>query len=372
MKPIAIMWENFGPYHHDRIRALCEAGIPVVAIQLYSRSATYDWHHAATAPYPIFTLASADRDISAPALAFKLVQAVRENGAGDCYFCHYERPSVLLAATWLSLTGHRVFTMLDSKYDDYQRHAWRERLKRLFLLPYYGALAGSERSRDYLARLGISRDRTCTGFDTVDIARLARQGKPSVAEIRFDERPFLIVARLVPKKNVAMSLRSFARYVGAHGSRRLEILGDGPLRAELEALAAKLGIAERVDFRGNQSSERVSEAMRRALVLLLPSTSEQFGLVVNEAFANALPAIVSHQCGATDVLLDDGINGIAVDAGSEDELHAAMVRIEVDEVVWQDMSAAALAAAPRGDVDKFVKGIAALSGLELACEHAIP
>ena len=34
-KPIAIMWENFGPYHHDRTRALPEAGVPAVAIQLF-------------------------------------------------------------------------------------------------------------------------------------------------------------------------------------------------------------------------------------------------------------------------------------------------------------------------------------------------
>ena len=102
--------------------------------------------------------------------------------------------------------------MIDSKYDDYPRVAWRERLKRLFLLPYSGALAGSERTRDYLAGLGIGYERTCTGYDTVDIARLAPPREAPTDQPAFGERPFLIVARLIPKKNIANSLRAFARY----------------------------------------------------------------------------------------------------------------------------------------------------------------
>lgn len=360
-KPIAIMWENFGPYHHDRVRALPEAGIPAVAIQLYGRSNIYDWENTVDLPYPLVTLARSKDDISTFGLARRLVQAVRESGAQDCYFCHYEYPAVFLAATWLRLMGHRVYTMIASKSDDYPRVAWREKAKRLVMLPYLGAVVGSERSRDYVASLGIDRHKAMIGYDTLDIARLASQGEPLTEEPAFTERPFLIVARLIPKKNVPSSMRAFTRYAREQeDSRRLEILGDGPLRQELESLAAELGIAGLVDFRGNVDSARVSEAMRRSLVLLLPSTSEQFGLVVNEAFANALPAIISRQCGAADVLLDDGENGIVIDALSEDQLHAAMTRIGTDEALWRRMSAAARASAPRGDVRMFVEAVRAL------------
>ena len=366
-RPIAIMWENFGPYHHDRVRALPDAGIPAVAIQLFGRSAIYDWEDSATTPYPFVTLARSEEEVSTFGLARKLVRAVRETGAGDCYFCHYEYPAVFLASIWLRLRGHRVFTMISSKYDDYPRVAWREKAKRLMMLPYLGAVVGSERSRDYLASLGIDRDKALVGYDTLDIARLASQGEPLETEPAFVDRPFLAVARLVPKKNVPNSLRAFARYAREQqDGRRIEILGDGPLRQELEALAAELGIAGLVDFRGHVDSARVSEAMRRALVLLLPSTSEQFGLVVNEAFANSLPAIISHQCGAVDILLDEGVNGFAIDALSEDELYAAMTRIGTDEALWRRMSAAARGTAPRGDVVLFVDAVRKLSGTAAA------
>jgi glycosyltransferase involved in cell wall biosynthesis len=370
-RPVAIMWENFGPYHHDRVRALPEAGIPVVAIQLYGRSIIYDWEDSSAPPYPMITLAQTDDEVSTIGLARRLVRAVRESGASDCYFCHYEYPAVFLAATWLRLTGHKVYTMISSKYDDYPRVAWREKAKSLLMLPYMGGIVGSERSRDYVASLGIDRDKAFIGYDTLDIARLASQGEPLQHEPAFVDRPFLIVARLIPKKNVPNSLRAFQRYSREQrDGRRLEILGDGPLRQELESLAAELGVADLVDFRGHVDSARVSEAMRRSLALLLPSTSEQFGLVVNEAFANALPAIISRQCGAVDVLLDDGENGIAIDALSEDELYAAMTRIGTDETLWRSMSAAARASAPRGDVGGFVKAVRSLGGPALPAEAA--
>jgi len=366
-RPIAVMWENFGPYHHDRVRALPAAGIPAVAIQLFGRSSIYDWEDSASPPYPMVTLARSEEDISTLGLARKLVRAVRESGAGDCYFCHYEYPGVFLASIWLRLRGHRVFSMISSKYDDYPRVAWREKVKRLLMLPYLGSIVGSERSRDYLASLGMDREKALVGYDTLDVARMASQGEPLTKAPAFTDRPFLIVARLIPKKNVPNSLRAFARYSREQtDGRRLEILGDGPLREDLEALAAELGIADLVDFRGHVDSVRVSEAMRRSLVLLLPSTSEQFGLVVNEAFANSLPTIISSQCGAVDVLLDDGENGIVIDAHSEDELHAAMTRVGTDEALWRSMSAAARASAPRGDSSRFVDAVRALGSAPAA------
>ena len=362
--PVAIMWESFGPYHHDRIRALVEAGIGVVAIQLFSRSGIYDWERSGDAPYPLLTLAPDEASISTLLLAARLVGAVRRSGARSCFLCHYQRLDVFLAAVWLRLSGRRVFTMIDSKFDDYPRFALRERIKKVFLWPYHGALAGSMRSRDYLASLGIGRDKTRLGYDMIDIARVASQGEPLAAEPAFVDRPFLIVARLVPKKNVPGSLRAFARYAQEQrDGRRLEILGDGPLRHELEGLAADLGIAGLVDFRGQVDSAAVSEAMRRSLALLLPSTSEQFGLVVNEALANSLPVIVSRQCGAVDELLDDGVNGLAIDALADDQLHAAMTRIGTDEALWRRMAAAAGASAPRGDVRNFVAAVSDLAGL---------
>ena len=356
--PIAVMWENFGPYHHDRARAMAAAGHRVHAIQLFGRSTDYDWEQAEQVPYPLVTLARGEETIGTLALARRLVAAVRQSGARECLFCHYEKPAVLLAATILAMRGVRVFTMVASKGDDYARRPWREALKRLWLKPYAGGIAGSERSRDYLAGLGLPRARSVTGYDTVDIARIRQQGD-AATEPFFADRPFVIAARLVPKKNVAHALHALARARSLGIERRLRILGDGPLRRDLENEAARLGIAEHVVFEGHCSSAQVSVAMREGLALLLPSLSEQFGLVVNEALANALPVIVSRNAGAVDLLVDDGGNGIVIDPQDEQALVDAMRALD-REVRWQPMRSAARDSAPRGDVRQFVEGVETL------------
>src|SRR5207248_580451 len=74
--------------------------------------------------------------------------------------------------------------------------------------------------------------------------------------------------------------------------------GDGQMRADLAALARELGVSERVKFMGFVNQSQLPETYRAADILVLPSEYEPFGLVVNEAMACGLPAIVSDQVGA--------------------------------------------------------------------------
>src|SRR6185503_12143113 len=114
------------------------------------------------------------------------------------------------------------------------------------------------------AFLGIPRDAIEVGYSAVDVARLAAAGGQT-SEVSFAERPFLVVARLVPKKNIARILEAFARYRAAgQDGRELHIIGYGPLREELEAAATRLGIAEAVKFLGAQDSGDVAKAMAGA------------------------------------------------------------------------------------------------------------
>src|SRR5690606_10737365 len=104
---------------------------------------------------------------------------------------------------------------------------------------------------------------------------------------RDDPPVILAAARLVPEKGLATLLRSLA---GLSGEWRCQIVGDGPQRAELLALANELGIAKRVELLGARSSVEMPDLIRRASVLVLPSQTipkwkEQFGRVLVEAMA---------------------------------------------------------------------------------------
>ena len=111
---------------------------------------------------------------------------------------------------------------------------------------------------------------------------------------------------------------------------RLTIVGDGPLRTALEARAARLGIAERVDFRGVLPKPEVAELMRRARVVAVPSRFETSGVVAIEALASGTPVVAS-RVGALPELLAGG-GGTLVSPGDAAALADALVAAQPDDV----------------------------------------
>jgi glycosyltransferase involved in cell wall biosynthesis len=99
------------------------------------------------------------------------------------------------------------------------------------------------------------------------------------------------VAHLVARKRHADVLRALAVLAGRHPTLRYAIVGDGPERIALEGLAARLGVAERVDFHGQLAPQEAIEQARRCTLFVMPSTEEAFGVAYIEAMAAGLPAI---------------------------------------------------------------------------------
>lgn len=119
----------------------------------------------------------------------------------------------------------------------------------------------------------------------LDLAELPRRRPPEPGEAP----RALVVARLIPWKGAALALRALA--TPALAAWRLDIYGDGPLRARLETEADALGIADRVRFHGHRPRTEVLEAMAAATVLLFPSMHDQAGWAVAEASSIGVPVV---------------------------------------------------------------------------------
>lgn len=100
-----------------------------------------------------------------------------------------------------------------------------------------------------------------------------------------------VVARLIPAKGISYGIRAFARQAGRFPGARLLVVGDGPLRTDLEAGAAALGLGRRVRFLGWRAD--ASQIMAALDLLLMPSLREGFGLALLEAMACAVPVVAS-------------------------------------------------------------------------------
>ena len=110
---------------------------------------------------------------------------------------------------------------------------------------------------------------------------------------------------------------------------RLIMCGDGPERAEAEALAEKLGVAELVTFVGKQPQSRIRDYLSVADLLLLPSQSESFGLTALEAMACEVPVIATRVGGIPELVEDKGC-GYLFEIGDVDAMAEASLRVLSD------------------------------------------
>jgi glycosyltransferase involved in cell wall biosynthesis len=133
----------------------------------------------------------------------------------------------------------------------------------------------------------------------------------------------LFVGRLHPVKNVDFLLKAYKHIVSEVNSK-VVILGDGPERMPLEALAKDLDIADKVDFKGFVLKDEVLEYMNASDILVLPSLVEGQPRVILEAWACGLPVVAAKSSGLQD-LINDGIDGILFDVHSEKELVNAII-----------------------------------------------
>jgi glycosyltransferase involved in cell wall biosynthesis len=366
---VALVWQQHAPYHVDRLDALARRlgpGWHVVGVQVAPASGTYGWaptpHGAGYTPVTLFA-GDADR-VHGPRRLAALWRATRR--CGHVVLCHYERPSTWALAVALRLAGRRVWLMFDSTFADARRHGWRERLKQPALAPYHGALVSADASRRYLRSLGMRRRPIATGYDTLAVDRVRREASapPGPDGIPHSERVFLVVARCVPKKNLGTALDAYARYAErAHAAGRaprpLWLCGDGPERARLERRVEALGLT-RVRFLGFRQPAEVARLLGQSLALLLPSRSEPWGLVVNEALAMGVPALVSHAAGCAHELVRDGVNGAVLAPDAPACWAAAMARLADDPVHWRALATGARDHADAGDVRHFAAGLARL------------
>ena len=140
-------------------------------------------------------------------------------------------------------------------------------------------------------------------------------------------RPALVLAmgRLVPDKDFTTLLRAFARI--KHPDVRLTILGEGRQRALLQAEAAALGIADRVDMPGFTGD--ASHALASARCFALTSLRESFSLVCVEALAFGLPVIAT-DCGGPSEILNNSVLGRLAPVGDVEELAKSLDACLVD------------------------------------------
>ena len=140
-------------------------------------------------------------------------------------------------------------------------------------------------------------------------------------------RPYVLcIAAHNEKKALDVLLDAFAETRRTHPGVSLVLVGDGPLRRQLETHAASLGLGADVEFKGEKSRQEIVRLLRDCTFLVLPSRAEPFGMVVTEAMASR-KAVIATRVGGIPEIIEHGRSGILVEADDPAALADAMATL---------------------------------------------
>jgi glycosyltransferase involved in cell wall biosynthesis len=336
---IAIFFDRLGPYHWARLQAAARV-FRVVAVETCAVTREYPWERINEARafdrVTLFDDVSDGRRLKRVLLRQKLSGALRQADPAVAMIPGWATPASLLALEWCVRNQRPAVVMSESNAFDEKRYALAELIKRIVVSLFSAGLAGGQLQREYLITLGLPSNRVFTGYDVVDndyFATNAAHVRENQAtfrrELNLPENYFLASARFVPKKNLPRLIEGFALYRNLAGPNhwKLVLLGDGPLRPELVNLRHKLDLETDILLPGFIQYRELPAYYALAGVFVHASTTEQWGLVVNEAMATGLPVIVSNRCGCVPDLVAEGKNGFTFNPESVEDLSKLMINV---------------------------------------------
>ena len=165
-----------------------------------------------------------------------------------------------------------------------------------------------------------------------------------------DDILFIYVGRLGPEKNLNFLLRAFNGVAQAFDHVRLLILGDGPARADIEALASDFGLAGRVRFEGMIPYERLPAYLSMCDAFVTASVTEVHPLSVIEGMASGLPVLGIRSPGVGDTV-EDGVTGFLTDEDTA-AFAVKMTRLVTEPGLRKKMGAAARQAASHYAIER--------------------
>lgn len=258
-------------------------------------------------------------------------------------------------ASWEALSWTRrhqtefILWSESNRHDTRGGRVWAESLKARFLAGCDRFVVPGRASCEYLQSLGSARENIVIAPNAVDnnwFRTQANSVRARASEFReklgLPPRFILFVGRLVPEKGIFDLLEAYAKLeIGLRSDVGLVFAGDGVSREELAQRAQRITLGA-VCFPGFAQREDLAGLYALADLLVLPTHSDTWGLVVNEAMACGLPIIVSSVAGCSADLVEEGWNGYVVPPRDSEKLSVALDSLSRNPELRQEMSAHSL------------------------------
>jgi glycosyltransferase involved in cell wall biosynthesis len=354
---IAVLFDNFGPYHIARLSAAATR-CDLLGIEVSSASAEYAWQPTESVPFEritLFKLGQGEKK-KPQDIEKKLGDALSKRDTEALVIPGWSSNHALIAIRIALQRSIPVILMSESQEADFHRTWIKEWIKRRYVKMCNSALVGGNSHKAYMQKLGMPESHIFTGYDVVDNdyflkgAQIAKKNEESNRrKYGLPEKYFLASSRFIEKKNLPLLISAYREYLDEVINQGVEedsiyhlvILGDGELRGILENLVDQKDLADKVHMPGFKQYNDLPMYYGLASLFIHASTTEQWGLVVNEAMASGLPVLVSDRCGCTGDLVAPGTNGYTFspdDRGELTNLMINMVSADVDLTIMGESS----------------------------------
>ncbi|MFD1143393.1 glycosyltransferase family 4 protein [Larkinella insperata] len=275
--------------------------------------------------------------VSTPAKIRALVARMRAYRPDVLLLTGYYDPAQIALMVLAKLSGIKVVIQTESTPVDQVRSGLKEWFKSRVIAMADGFFCFGTPQANYLIQLGVRPDQILVAqnavVDNAKLRQVYEQARPTrtakQAEQNLPPANFIYVGRLAAEKNLTALIDAFVQARQKAGNRAnwgLLLLGDGPEKGAIQAQIDRLGAQDSVKILPNQPWYRVPQTLALADVLVLPSLSEPWGLVVNEAMACGMPVVVSDRCGCAPDLVKNGQNGYIFDPARPEELTSCLLR----------------------------------------------
>ena len=375
---IAVIFHRLGPYHFARLRSAGKSS-NVVAIETSGADNTYAWDVITGTDgferVTLFENADAHKQPTHK-IARRMIVALEKIRPQVVVVPGWADSAALAALQWCGRHQIPTIIMSESTAWDETRCAWREAVKGRIVRLGSAALVGGTPHKDYLKQLGMPAERVFLGYDAVDnrhfadkVAEVRSQKSEVEKKYELPENYFLASARFIEKKNLTHLIEAYARYrqlaqkteAGNQNSEmwHLVLLGDGPLRPDLCRLISGLRLQDSIHLPGFKQYPDLPAYYGCAQAFIHASTTEQWGLVVNEAMASCLPVLVSTRCGCAQDLVLDGVNGFTFDPCDVEQLTQLMLRISDFRFPISEFGTASARIIANWGPERFAQGLTA-------------
>ena len=344
-------WHTMGPYHLARMKALSQR--PEIELTVVESSCVDDhkWKRV-----------ESHDDLRVVSLTSK------SNGAGTSAnlraalagILDSRRPDVVVATGYAE--AHSLIPLFAYRYSnpstlailwsestlvDHPRKWFKETLKTLSVSAFDGALVAGTQHALYLRRLGMrAADMQIVGncvdneFFSVRAEEERQRARTSLNSDSLPDSFFLYVGRMIRAKNLYRLIKAYGVYREQGGSTAwdLVLVGSGPEEMSLRRHVNKCSV-KGVWFAGLRQIDELPFYYARAKCFVLPSISEPWGLVINEAMASKLPVLVSNRCGCVADLVREGVNGFVFDPLDTRSLVELLVKVSSSRISLERLGA---------------------------------